>query len=362
MKQTPGLIKEDVDIFVYPAEKSALIPDDNTELTLGDLHGNAIKLLYFLIRQNLIDVAAKDYKQLVTIYKKPTRELTEQDFLFFRQTLDGATRVHSAYIRLLGDEFADRGSNDYFTVLILQALAKHKLDLEILFSNHGAEFLAAYKHGFKNINSELLEQCGVAYSTALNRGNLYLYKQDISLQRLGWLIENKLVNAEEIATVSEHWLEKIKLMSYTLDKKNNTLVIYTHAPVGLETIQAMSDIFSGTRHQLDNVTTLTECIDQINAKFSATLSDKGADYSQLKHDVETVIWHRVFDEWGEPHYHDLLLPQEVNGYRLLFVHGHDGGGAHENTPSNVINLDNDLGKGEGRNKGVYTVFYAHKGD
>ena len=58
------IVKENVDIDLYPQ----LDPFPfYGELTLGDLHGNALKLLYFLVRHRILEINQADYKLFVDV-------------------------------------------------------------------------------------------------------------------------------------------------------------------------------------------------------------------------------------------------------------------------------------------------------
>lgn len=45
------LLEKKLNIFIFPTLDSDYPIANTGELTIGDLHGNAIKLLYFLIKQ-----------------------------------------------------------------------------------------------------------------------------------------------------------------------------------------------------------------------------------------------------------------------------------------------------------------------
>ena len=65
-------------------------PIANTdELTIGDLHGNAIKLLYFLIKQQIINnINRKEYKKLVDIYNKSVDRLEKKNLDSFNKIVE----------------------------------------------------------------------------------------------------------------------------------------------------------------------------------------------------------------------------------------------------------------------------------
>lgn len=121
MSMTHALHKEEkeVNLLVYPTKNSDLILDEGYQLTLGDLHGNALKLLNTLIKHHVMDLDEKSYTDFADVYIKKTEDLMPDDMKKFNSILEKITfnpRAKDFFIRLIGDELADRGSNDYFTL------------------------------------------------------------------------------------------------------------------------------------------------------------------------------------------------------------------------------------------------------
>ena len=121
------LIKDKkTDIYAYPK----VFNDNQGSLTIGDLHGNTIKLLYFLLRHKIIDFRAecdkqKTYQAFVDLYEQSrdrtlTKPQLETILQTFHQLVDTIEVIdNDILIRLIGDEVADRGNNDYFTLKLL---------------------------------------------------------------------------------------------------------------------------------------------------------------------------------------------------------------------------------------------------
>lgn len=119
------------------AEGGLLNPAENAQVTIGDLHGNSMKLLDFLRRSGVVNVAGGEYSTLVDIYKKNVEDLTREDLTRFRGIIDRLLlQRKDLLIRLIGDVLADRGANDYFTLYILDHLFKNGVKVEAIFSNH----------------------------------------------------------------------------------------------------------------------------------------------------------------------------------------------------------------------------------
>jgi hypothetical protein len=336
------LLRENVDIYTVPifSLKSEYMHDDKNEYTIGDLHGNAIKLLYFLIKQGIVkNIDGNDYNKLVYIYKKPVDNLGKSELNLFKNIIKKikCTKNPNSIVRLIGDELADRGSNDYFTLKILQKIHQEGVPLEILVSNHSAEFIKAYELQQINPHNKFSSR--------------YLDARFItSMANLQTLIEKGLVDKKEIFTIYEKvYTPNLKLIAYTQTfskSKQPEIVLYTHAPAGLESIKAIADEFNipykdGSLHQL------THTINKINTEFQEQYAQKNSvrELFEEENPVYTLIWNRRYEK--------LERSDQKANYKLNFVHGHD---AAELSQKNIYNLDTDLGKCEKCNKGEYSVF------
>ena len=160
----------DSDIKICPQEERPVDPD--VQYSIGDLHGSSQKLIYFLIQVGLLEMDEINYKKMVDLYEKWGYQLLSvvvykqqqnqakfnildmkkeellSDLNQFKEILASAKvkgGPQHPLIRLIGDEMADRGHNDYFTLLILEKLQQNHVPYEIITSNHGAEFMAAYE-------------------------------------------------------------------------------------------------------------------------------------------------------------------------------------------------------------------------
>lgn len=177
-----GIEKRSVNIKEYPSTLQS--PSD--EMTLGDLHGNALRLLHFLVSRGIVQISQEDYERFVNIYyeqsnakiweecerieqeatdrikgftalfhylEKQANHFNFSNIMQFFSILDNITVIdHSRLIRLIGDELADRGSSDLYTLLLLNKLCKGetRVPLEILFSNHGAHAIYYYENILMN--------------------------------------------------------------------------------------------------------------------------------------------------------------------------------------------------------------------
>lgn len=370
---------KDVNLEDYPFiseadEKEGINPD--ISLTVGDLHGNALKLFWVLIKQNALKLNPIDgrsskelYERFVAIYKTPVDQLTKEDLAEFKRILDGATINRLAMLRIIGDELADRGENDYFTLKILKRLGNAGVRTEILLSNHSAEFLDNHHKGSLEHPQDLLGE---------SNGK--------SMHNLGKLIERGLVSSKEVTSiVKENYLPSLKAVSYSIDKtvEPPRLTLYTHEPVGIETIRSLAKMY-GVSYDDSTIDTMCRTIDKINEKVYRDLYkhsvhdhhrkylsewDSGLGRIAIPHDqpLLRLMWNRGDTDQN---YHDrdvhqgleqspygIELPAQQNGYQLALMHGHDGPSKKIFTNDkeitdeasylpNMYNTDNDLGKRE----------------
>ena len=159
-------------------------------------------------------------------------------------------------IRFLGDILADRGENDYLTLLLLAFLHNKKIPMEIIFSNHDAFFINAYLsdqlknlEGIKRIPKEV----------------------SCSLQNLCFLIFNKVIDEEEIKSLTEkYYLPNLKLISYDVYQEDGHQKIkyYTHSAVDFEMTKDMAEKL-GVLYQDDSMENFCNTLDNINIAFSA---------------------------------------------------------------------------------------------
>lgn len=338
---TKKLINENVNIDVRPLKQDI---SGFKEITLGDAHANPINLLHFLVNNGVCDISEENYSRLVEIYKTPQDLLTPELLKEYNRIIEGmAILNHDLLVRLIGDELADRGNNDYFILKILQKLVKGNAKVEILLSNHGVEFIEAYEH---------FKERGNKFKPTMLDANTHA----VSLQALANLVERGLVTAEEIFEIVEQCYKPVlKAISYSLDSTKPGITIYSHAGIGLESVKALAKKFQ-VDYQDNTAQELAATIDRINERFTTEVYNNSVHKLlnptemlngycgtiTLKEDnvLEFLMWNRKYDT--------LDRPLEHNGYALSFAHGHD---KNEASRDNIHVLDSDLGK----------AFYMHRG-
>lgn len=341
------LIVEQVDIFQLPALDTRHTGGAGTQVTIGDLHGNAMKLMFMLVKHGIAtNIDKADYNRLVTLYKTPTEDLTKEHLDEFNQILSKLEFNKDSLVRLIGDELADRGNNDYFTLKILQKLSEHNVPVEIIVSNHSIEFI------------EACEKQNDFHPPMLRWGHAS------SMQKLQCLVEKGIVTREEIVAIAnKNYKPTLRAISYSLSEDKQEITIYSHAGIGLNTIKNLTQKLK-VEYQDATASELAQTIDKVNAQFQKHVQNNTvntlytrdkmfegycgeADLSDAP--FEFIMWNRL--------YHHINRPAVHSGYKVNFAHGHDSSIL---TKNNIYNLDNNLGKAEYMNKGTYTVLYSQE--
>lgn len=340
---TKNIISKIVNIDTYPKVVQAL----GQEITLGDLHANAIKLIYFLVHHGICHISEKHYKRLVEIYKTPPWVLTKPMLDEYDSLIASIELLNpSILIRLIGDELADRGSNDYFILKIIQKLHDDHAKLEIILSNHGVEFIEAYER-FEERNKvfQLTSLFGFA----------------ASLEGLANIVKKGLVSSDEIFNIIDNCYKPVlKLIGYSLDKETGGITIYSHAAIDIEVIRLIAKRFD-LDFKDETSLELAATIDGINQQFSEHVKNNTVHslyhpdkplktfinkllYNTQKDPLIFIIWNRDYEA--------LQRLSSYKGYPTSFVHGHD---SQEQSRDNIINLDSDVGKHISRHEGSYIV-------
>lgn len=340
------LDKTEVNIREFP---EAVTPEELEALphnvyTLGDLHGNAMKLIFILQKYGVFELKQDDFEGLWKVYDTPIDLLTNPDnkdvilkvLNKFDRTLKQVKKNKPGLLVLIGDELADRGQNDWFTLLVLDALHHANIPFQIQLSNHSLQALA-YFNG-TTTRRQLLEG------------------QEISLQNceclLGAFPELEPRFDELIAIYEAH----LSLIGYQFNTDTERqLILYTHAPIDTQTIELIALEFNILDIDFSTASGLVACIDKINTKFSQSISkgdfiEKHIHLKSYQKAMESMKTPNGFREatsglfvlfWNR----DLVnFPRNPCDAIVKNIHGHIGPAASVKC---YENLDNNLGKPAG---------------
>ena len=91
-------MSEDVNIYECP-ELDTRFSAEGAEVSIGDLHANAMKLIFMLVKHGLItNISDAQYAELVEIYLTPVDELKAR-LDRFEQILDEVTFSPGVFVR-----------------------------------------------------------------------------------------------------------------------------------------------------------------------------------------------------------------------------------------------------------------------
>ncbi|WP_133135887.1 Dot/Icm T4SS effector Wip [Legionella rowbothamii] len=417
---THRVIQKTVDIYQYPKE----FEGNSGSVTIGDLHGNAVKLLHFALRHDVVKFKAgvenpeQSFANFVDLYDKmgaaveviknseftiksqqdlmgrhrknldrhaeltvkaertpeEDKELAsinpeqlkgfivgnEQKISEERQKINDSKKIlpglvdefhqflgqievkdKKAVVRLIGDELADRGSNDYFTLRFLELLSDNGVKINITISNHSNEFVTAYEN--------LLKERGLKA-----RGDVS-DPDKLSFLGLKLLVDEGIVQESAITEMVEKvYKPTLKVIDYTLS--DDGINLFTHAPVRFEIIQHVANKL-GVVYDDSTKEALAATIDKINVKFSQAVAENRinelCDTSNIgilenltpQEMAASPLVNLIWNRWSAMADTEDARPSEKNGYTIGYNHGHD---PYQSQFENVNNLDTSCGKGAPR--------------
>ncbi len=373
------LIEEhEVNLLHFPSSVVEGDSDSRSEITLGDLHGNALKLVHFLVREGVLRVSKDDYYNWVNLYRLESAEnKTQLKEIHLSSLNDWLQRVEvvkvGPKVRFLGDLLCDRGANDYFTLKILEKLVTGGRKIEIILSNHDLGFLYFY---------QALKTTPLPFSKDPFADLNVRVAPNLSLFRLIHLITRYPSLKDEVQNIVKSvFLPVLRLFEIGTDRARGQITLFSHAYVGLEAISALSEIMGDTPcsiELLQHDLTLKACVLRMNSKLQEQFRSESGISSFLdllrsesdifdRHnasppgelgDVQTpdqmfplhyAVWNR---EPGSPdHFRSVIRPKSIGHYTAKYVHGHVG----EIVPISEGNLDTHLGKGQSADVGTYRI-------
>lgn len=343
-------IEVPVDIYQYPEFDKGNLVSNSSELTLGDLHANVVKLLYALVRHGFVEISKSDYELFVKLYTKDQKLIEKSELDEFKivvERIKCLPNAQGALLRLIGDLLADRGSNDYYTLKLLQKLCAHKIKVEILLSNHDVEFIHDYEHHLSFDMSSLV------------------FGQSVSSENLQVLIDKDLVHLDEVLNLIETvYKPNLKALSVS-QVDSGELVIYSHAPIRFKDVLNIAiklGVYQDDTKLLHNLNELSDSNDIIN--LICNINDQFSKHVFNNHvsDLIEVPMSFYFEIDSEhfPFFYLIwnrsALQENRYPHKIAWVHGHDLTN-FTNIAENHYNLDNYLGKGVNLNQGIYNVIF-----
>lgn len=235
-------------------------------------------------------------------------------------------------VRLLGDELADRGANDFYTLYLLKKLDSENVYFDINQSNHTIEFTLT------NESKGGISQ----FQSRLGPG------QANSAERLRESIQKGVVSKEEVDQLIKIHQKHQRIISYTLHEQG--INIYSHAPVDIRIIRALADKFN-VKYYDNTPLMLAYTIEKINQKYLEVVQKNQLHrlinqavlcspdrYPVKQFPLEHIVWNRTYytlDRRSQPEGYD---------YQLGYIYGHDSSAPEKYKGDNVVCLDSLFGK------------------
>ncbi len=326
-------------------------------VTLGDMHGNVMKLIWELIYEGEIKINQEDFIRLWELYDQLSFDKNEPHAIAnskdqleeFKDILDKITVIPSSNIRLLGDLFADRGGNDYLTLKLLQKLHHNGLKLEIIFSNHDDFLFDNYKKILQPDEKIKIEDWEKNLEWKIRNKN----DQCNSLLGLMATIKFGLAEQSEIQDIiNESIIPNLKLASYALTSDGQKINLFMHAPNNFTDLEKLSKSFD-LNDELNSAIDLAKLLDQLNDSFRKKLRSNELS-EQTKKNLESFVWSRLKKQLNIGCINFDTYPN----YLAAIIHGHTDVDPplHDNRQ---INLDTNLGKFK-HEHGTYLSFSVHE--
>jgi hypothetical protein len=239
-------------------------------------------------------------------------------------------------IQLIGDEVGDRGSNDYFTIVLLDFLKRNDVSVTKLISNHGHEFVSAYERMLTGFE---FEPAGTLFPS-----------QSVSISGLKLLLDLNIIDKEELTSLVESYKSSLKIIDYLLHDDGITLI--SHAPIRFDVLKKIAR-HMGVVYDDSTKEALATTIDKVNTKFAVAVAENRVhklyelgDFDAenmsatavAQNPLEYVMWNR----WNAAKDNSpKARPASVNGYAVHYVHGHD---PYPSRRPHISNLDTLNGK------------------
>lgn len=217
-----------VDLKSHPAshespQKNKFLQSNSSShwVTVGDLHGNPLKLLHFLLLNRVAFLSEESYLKFVRIYLEVNQDPTrlQNHLTSIQAILEEIIIDPKGHLCFLGDMLADRGPHDYLTLILMEKLIDNlnkEGGLEILLSNHDASFIESH------------------YSEDPYD---YLYGESYrSKHSLHHALESGLTTQERIDALFDKFKKFYKLVSYELNADGQVKALFTHAPSSVSSV------------------------------------------------------------------------------------------------------------------------------
>ncbi|AJC48673.1 ubiquitin carboxyl-terminal hydrolase [Allofrancisella guangzhouensis] len=304
--------------------------DQKVTVAIGDLHGNALKAIRFLIEIGMIDLSQHN---LQDIYRTLQNSYLSNMYDKFENALDKIVfdidRIKQTKLVFIGDTLADRGHSDYMTLLVFKKMAEKgiEIDYTICLSNHDVQFIYYLDVYLFPEKTTSLEGLPCIYG----QGEVCV---SYDLDKLDKTQKHKLlINYYEV------YLSHLKVMEYEAIEGKE--IVYSHAPCNFEAIKKIKFAPKGKN--------LHDTIADINNSFQAALTS-----------AENLFGYNWVYDTGlfEFVWNRKTTTTKFVEASIINIFGHVSD--MEIINQNQVNLDSDLGKYNIFDKKGLKIFSVYK--
>ncbi|MFI4957249.1 MAG: hypothetical protein ACHQAX_08590 [Gammaproteobacteria bacterium] len=367
----PGVLGLDVDA-AYPQE-----------LTLGDLSGNLLMLMWVLITAGMAKMSEGNYRALVKLQqdisagheasfaidkqgnkktiggtpKKPgipfidiskVKGLSKEQQTEFLKALSGTKFIpNNILLRLEGDEVADRIGDDSMMINTLFDMAEQGVEFHINASNH-LHYFVQYFLSQKPDDDEDEDE---------SFDDLILNGQGVSLLHMMKSIKNGVVDENDIRhKIQTVYSTRLKLIDYSIGNTHKKMSLYAHAPFTpdriLKAAEALKVRLPTASESFENTNDVVDFINNINRQFNIiyvsvyfsgkskedlpALDEKAERCASEKNPIGALLWMKDYDKLDKD-------PSPACFNNITFeklIHGHTDAPEHSSMP-NRFSLNSD---------------------
>jgi len=269
---TQHIIDRNADLRLYPGADTQNVLQPNCQFAIGNLYGNPLKFLHFLVREHILEVSKEQYEAAVEIYQKPT--LTAEDLQKYNGIIMGAKLSKEATknkiaICLAGGVMTSQDKNNLLTLRILQKLSTDGIHIDILASDNGNAFLSADK-------------------------------------------------AKLIADLSHRYYQpKLKLLSYNLANDKSSITLLMTEAVELKHLKSLAYALK-LKYEVETPVKLAQLIDDVNALYAKyVIKGQSNDFFEKYPAAINLIRQQLSGQ----SYLNSILNEVSLPYPIFFVYG-----------------------------------------
>ena len=277
--QTNNFISIDLpNLNIHPGVELAHPIDKNIQLTMGDAHGNVIRMIHFLVYQGVMIIEPQEYQNLVIKYHELAKLFMDLNQLIhcdasdekisaivdrievlipeFIQIMTTKSRFNTVgLVRFIGDITGDRGVLDYLVLKLLECMKNAGVLFEIMLSNHDLNLIVFYEFCLNNPAMEIeMGRIAAKFTTFPND----------STNNMLIMIEFEVLDRHEICkTIDYCYKPALKLISYSINDSGTKGNIFTHAPTQADVIPAIARRLGLNLH-VSSVHAFLSSLDAIN--------------------------------------------------------------------------------------------------